>query len=343
MNSKQINIMFVFIVSIVLYKLYTDLPQEDFINLSEDVPKSNSEFVDKAKSMINRPVRKINRQPLIECEGGMSKRSSDCNPTIASDYYAMRPIIQHNEYENILKQILIDSVDPIEEEEEEEEILDNYKYPMRFIYDGDEDNLMKFIMKRLEESYSNNNKNNKYAMNDTWKGESFSFLNKKIYGFLSEKIDEKQPVKKSPKKIKYVVNFSLFNNHRYSSNDIIIEVFKKDNQFKIKSAILGTFNVKNTVEGVDITSDIDINSNTLKACNNVPKWLYGNTLENLVFNEHGFYEEGNNKLIQGGVPDDLVPELEKYSQQFLPEVSHEPILPKGYKPVQLRGFKVESV
>ena len=69
MNSKQINIVFVFIVSIVLYKLYTNLPQEGFINLSEDVPKSNSDFIDKAKSMINRPVRKINRQPLIECEG----------------------------------------------------------------------------------------------------------------------------------------------------------------------------------------------------------------------------------------------------------------------------------
>ena len=62
MNSKQINIMFVFVVSIVLYKLYTDLPQEDFINLSEDVPKSNSEFIDRAKSMINRPVRKLNRK-----------------------------------------------------------------------------------------------------------------------------------------------------------------------------------------------------------------------------------------------------------------------------------------
>ena len=160
---------------------------------------------------------------------------------------------------------------------------------------------------------------------------------------LKKKLLEKKPSDKSPNKVKYIINFSLFNNHRYSSNDIIIEIFKKDNQFKITSAILGTFNIKNTVEGVDITSDIDINSNTLKECNNVPKWLYGNTLENLVFNEHGFYEEGNNNLIQGGVPDDLVPELEKYSQQFLPEVSHEPILPKGYKPIQLRGFKVESV
>lgn len=343
MNSKQINIMFVFIVSIILYKLYTNFPQEEFINLSEDVPKSNSEFVDKAKSMINRPGRKINRQPLIECEGGMSKRSSDCNPSIASDYYGMRPLIQHRDYENILKDMLINSVDPVQEEEEEEENLDDYKYPMRFIYDGDEDKLMKFIMRRLEESYSKNNKNAKYAQIDTWKGESFSFLNEKIYGFLSSKQDEKAPASKSPKKVKYVINFSLFNNHRYSSNDIIIEIFKKDEQFKIKSALLGTFNVKNTVEGVDITSDIDINSNTLKSCNNVPKWLYGNTLENLVFNEHGFYEEGNNKIIQGGVPEELIPELEKHSQQFLPEVSHKPILPKGYKPIQLRGFKVETI
>ena len=57
----------------------------------------------------------------------------------------------------------------------------------------------------------------------------------------------------------------------------------------------------------------------------------------------GFYEEGQNFAIKGGVPESLNDQIEKYSDKFLPDVSHAPILPENYKTVQLRGFKIESV
>ena len=45
----------------------------------------------------------------------------------------------------------------------------------------------------------------------------------KVYAFSDKKIEGK----KFPKEIRYVINFSLFNNHRYSSNDIIVEILKE--------------------------------------------------------------------------------------------------------------------
>ena len=89
--------------------------------------------------MVNRPPRVIKRND--------SKRSVECNPEDSSTYYGMRPIIQHKEYENVIKDILIRITKPIEFDYSE------FKHPMRFLQTNDEDNLIKFIMARINEAY----------------------------------------------------------------------------------------------------------------------------------------------------------------------------------------------
>ena len=64
------------------------------------------------------------------------------------------------------------------------------------------------------------------------------FFSKSLSLNLIDKLDKSQSHYLSKvMRLKINENFSLFNNHRYSSNDIIIEIFKKDNQFKITSSI----------------------------------------------------------------------------------------------------------
>ena len=318
MNTSQVNFMFIFVLSVIMFKLYNT---DNFSDIPDEIIPSIPD--DKSKKMINRPPRTIKKKS--------SKRSVECIPEDSATYYGMRPIMQHKEYEDVLKDILIRITKSIEFDYSE------FKHPMRFLQTNDEDNLIKFIMVRINEAYRANPNNEKYALKDTWDGEQFSYLNQKVYAFSNEKIEGK----KFPDEIRYVINFSLFNNHRYSSNDIIVEIIKFDNEYHIVSAVLGTFDVKTDVVGIGFNKSID--SSSLDEPGNPPHWLYGNTVEDLVFNKYGFYEEGQNYAIKGGVPESLNDQIEKYSEKFLPDVSHKPILPKNYKTTQLRGFKLESV
>ena len=301
-----------------MFKLYST---DNFSDVPDAIIPSIPE--DQSKKTINRPPRVIKRNG--------TKRSIECSPEISATYYGMRPIMQHSEYEGVLIDILSRIAKPIEFEHSK------FKHPMRFLQTNDEENLMKFIMKNINEAYRQNPKNEKYALQDTCDGEHFSYLNQTVYAFS----DKKMEGKKFPQEIRYVINFSLFNNHRYSSNDIIVEILKLGNVYHIISALLGTYDVKTDVVGVGLNKSID--SSSLKESGNPPHWLYGNTVEDITFNKYGFYEEGQNYTIKGGVPESLNEQLEEYSEQFLPEVSHEPILPKNYKTVQLRGFKVETI
>tara|TARA_A100001015_G_scaffold45856_2_gene50666 strand:+ start:2311 stop:3267 length:957 start_codon:yes stop_codon:yes gene_type:complete len=318
MNTSQVNFMFIFVLSVIMFKLYNT---DNFSDVPDAIIPSIPE--DQSKKTINRPPRVIKRNN--------SKRSVECSAITSATYYGMRPIIQYNEYENVIKDILLRITKPIEFDYSE------FKHPMRFLQTNDEENLMKFIMARINEAYRENPNNEKYALEDTWDGEHFSYLNQKVYSFSDKKIEGK----KFPKEIRYVINFSLFNNHRYSSNDIIVEILKLEDVYHIMSAVLGTYDVKTDVVGVGINKSID--SSSIEEPGNPPHWLYGDTVEDITFNKYGFYEEGQNYTIKGGVPESLNDQLEEYSDKFLPEVSHAPILPKNYKTVQLRGFKVESV
>ena len=102
----------------------------------------------------------------------------------------MRPIMQHNEYESVITDILIRITKPIEFDYSE------FKQPMRFLQTNDEENLMKFIMARINEAYRENPNNEKYALQDTWDGEQFSYLNQKVYAFSDKKIEGKKFPKK---------------------------------------------------------------------------------------------------------------------------------------------------
>ena len=139
--------------------------------------------------------------------------------------------------------------------------------------------------------------NEKYALKDTWDGEHFSYLNQKVYAFSDKKIEGKKFQKKLSTSLIFLSSIII----RYSSNDIIVEIIKFDNEYHIVSAVLGTFDVKTDVVGVGINKSID--SSSVDEPGNPPHWLYGNTVEDIVFNKYGFYEEGQNFAIKGGVPE----------------------------------------
>ena len=145
-----------------MFKLYNT---DNFSDVPDAIIPSIPE--DQSKKTINRPPRVIKRND--------SKRSVECSAITSATYYGMRPIIQHNEYENVIKDILIRITKPIEFDYSE------FKHPMRFLQTNDEENLMKFIMTRINEAYRENPNNEKYALEDTWDGEQFLVILIKRY------------------------------------------------------------------------------------------------------------------------------------------------------------------
>jgi len=140
MNTSQVNFMFIFVLSVIMFKLYST---DNFSDVPDAIIPSIPE--DKSKKTVNRPPRVIKRNG--------SKRAVECNPKDSATYYGMRPIMQHNEYENVITDILIRITKPIEFD------YSKFKQPMRFLQTNDEENLMKFIMSKINEAYRENPNN----------------------------------------------------------------------------------------------------------------------------------------------------------------------------------------
>lgn len=210
-----------------------------------------------------------------------------CSEDNAIRYYAMRPIIQPNEYTKLLKEMF----DGIVEVEPEPEGMTS----IQVFCTNTQKDIMSFIMGKVALQVS---KMPRFNKNSSWGAEQFIHTEPtEIYEY-SGKMGRY-----------YRVIFNLYNTYRSISTLVVVTL--KKNGPKIISMKLVNEDTHDHVKGVSMSKGI-ISPEKLDPHEdlnplNPVDWIYKNTLDDKKFNKHGFYSNNPNENIEieGGVPDSL--------------------------------------
>ena len=283
--------------------------------------------------MITRPPFYVHQPYIAPCEEGKnglfsnSKFQIDCDPEVSAKYYANRPIINPDDYHQLLEFLFKNIAEPFEMD------TTTLVHSQMFSSGDDYSEIMKFVMNKINGGVSNLKPFVDYAKVDTWGGEQFAFLNEKIYSFtatdtaslpqqtqatLARYGDLDEPTK-------YVLSFTLYNTRRSVSTDVIANILcprKGENHlvsinFGTETPNDGGIRPYQWIEN----GGINLNAQGIPDCNNEPQWIFGNTLENEFFNTKGFHDPNpsNNVIVEGGVPDSLNDVLNGCDQGFIME------------------------
>lgn len=253
-----------------------------------------------------------------------TKGAFPCKTEVEGKYYAMRPILNPDTYQEMISILLESCVD------KEDFDQTKYKYPNEFSTGDSYTNVMRFILDKLNKSKTQLEIFKEYAKNDTWGGEQFAYLNEKVFAFTEsppEGSQQQQAIdarKSSKIPTKYVISFTLHNTLRSSSIDIVAIVFFDGKKYHLVYINFATESPQN--EGITSFSFGNFKSGSVSGPNkeyeleqSTPQWIYGNTIENKTFNLKGFHDPDgkHNFLIPGGVPEEYNDVLEKCDQGYL--------------------------
>jgi len=287
------------------------------------------------------------------CQAGANVQSW-CKPEVATDYYAMRPIITIEKYDQWLRELFnelkgfttktnivngqidewkITSYNDVPKVHEPPYDLVNKAFqqydPKTFV--DEETATINWLMKAIAGAVT---KLPAMHHNGSWKKEEFHHTDVKFYASF---------ITKDTKIIGnyYNIVFNLYNALRSTSTIVSCNVgmYQPSLNTAYKWA-LGTddpsgYNIENNGGKslqIDINPDTGINCNSItKTCASDPqpiKWLYGNSLEIPEYNMHGFNTPGSNIKLQGAgsntdslegfIPKDLeLPSNQDFQQQQL--------------------------
>lgn len=265
---------------------------------------------------------------------GKGEQSSPCNPEIEAKYYAMRPLLNTDQYHDMLGKLFrhIEQKVPFP--------TASIRFPEEFCDKDCFHGVIRFIMDRINRAKTDLPVFKAYAKNDTWGGEQFAYLNEKVYAFTAQdtnRMSEQERARAArygavPGPRKFVVTFTLHNTLRSSSTDVVATVFSKNNKYYLRSINFATKGPSDWVQAYTfqpskggIEPQPGNNSDT-----NKPSWLFGNTIQNKLFNLKGFYDEPNNILIEGGVPKELNAFVDKHDQKiYMPPANRLNSVAKG--------------
>ena len=154
------------------------------------------------------------------------KMQTDCNPTVSAKYYANRPIVNPNDYHSLLEFLFNNVTDPFTMPTKD------LVHPQMFSESDDYSELMKFVMKKIDQGVETLKPFVDYSKIDTWGGEQFAFLNEKLYAFTREDtaaLSEEEQARKArygeyTGPVKYNIAFTLYNTLRSISTDVILVV-----------------------------------------------------------------------------------------------------------------------
>lgn len=265
--------------------------------------------------------------PSATSKFGKGEMNEPCCPTTAGKYYGMRPILTPETLQKMIKMLYDNVLDKNVPEHIDQSRLTNQN---KFCDDNSYTKVMKFILGKLNRGKAEMSIFKDYAKADTWGGDQFAYLNQQVYMFTSDdpsKLSEQEQAKRARKKhggdVKYVVTFTLYMPLRSTSLDTTAIVLESKSKyyltyldFTTKDVVTGNEPVGVNVPGGNIIQpDVD----GLPPQQNTPNWIYGNTLENVTFNQFGFHDpdEKNNILIPGGIPDEYIKVLEKCDNAYL--------------------------
>jgi hypothetical protein len=252
------------------------------------------------------------------CYAG-SKHEVWCNEQNSIDYYAMRPLVRPKTYNewliNLFKHIIVpgNSVS---------NILDSKLTPKMYCTDGktpfndinEKTAIMKWLMARIAVAVT---KIPQLQKNGSWKNEEFHHTDSEMYAFTTD--NNKGSV--------YKLVFNLYNPLRSTSTLVEAVVISPNNQgytlVKMNFVSKGEWDEsnENMPKGYNLPNSngrlvIDLNSPGLPN-STLMDWNYGNTLNVQEFNEYGFYENGKNVEVKGGVPESLKSAIAKHEGQML--------------------------
>ena len=260
---------------------------------------------------------------------GKGEMTAPCKPEVEAKYYAMRPLLTPGNYDKMLENLFSAIIEEIPEDVPQKNLI----YQTQFCNKDCYNNVMKYIMKKINYAKKNLPIFKEYAKSDTWGGEQFAFLNEKVFVYSNQKTSElsqQDQAKmarygKNPGHKKYVVTFTLHNTLRSSSSDVVAILYQKDNKFFMKYINFANKKPTNIIQGQNIGSPgkgpgINLNNENIPGRDSGPNWIYGNTIQNNLFNLKGFYDSENpenNILIPGGVPEEFTEVLQKCDQSAL--------------------------
>jgi len=256
------------------------------------------------------------------------------NAGVEAKYYAQRPLLNPDAYHKMLELLF----NHINEKSQKNlpnfirEIQDLFIYQDQFSQGDTYSNVMKHIMKIINQSKKQVKELVEYAKKDTWKGENFAFLEQKVFSFSrydSSKLSEQERARlanerNEPKKL--VVNFDLYNTLRSTATNVNVSVFYFKGRYYIEHIDFST--KKPSTGGLEpytFSSDkqsggivTNQSKNGYKDRSPVPNWIFGNTIENTLFNSKGFHgSDDENIYIEGGVPDEFKEVLKNNPNGYL--------------------------
>ena len=260
--------------------------------------------------IVKRPIEKAVRNYTDNCTNalfpnatssfGKGETTTPCDPSVESNYYAARPILNSNTYHEKLEHLF----KYIEEETE----YDDSKLVKQdeFSNENDYKASLDYLMKKIKETQEILPLFKDYAKNDTWKGEDFFHINEKIFIFGPKENSETDQRENSENDKKFVISFTLYNTLRSVSTDIVAVLLFVNGRFIIKSIKFASKKSEKWVDGVNVGKKMCIGTD----CINQP---FGNTIENESFNCKGFKSEIDleNYTIKGGVPEELMEILQQ--------------------------------
>ena len=254
------------------------------------------------------------------CYSG-SKHQNWCNEENAIKYYAMRPLVTPKNYNELLMNLFNHIVVP---GNTVSKILDSKLTPKMFCSDGnpfddidEKRKIMKWLMEKIAVGV---NQIPKMKKNSSWGNEQFHHTDSEMYAFTTD----------NGKGSVFKLVFNLYNPLRSTSTMVETVVISPND----KGYVLAKMNFVNKGEwdttnpnlpeamrGYNLGKSngdlvVDMNSPGLPN-SSLLKWNYGNTLNIQEFNEFGFYENGKNVEISGGVPESLKAAIAKHNGHML--------------------------
>lgn len=282
--------------------------------------------------------------PKAASKYGKGEIAGPCCPDVGGRYYGMRPILTPEALQKMVKTLFEHVTQKVPSQVDQNRL----KYQNQFCDSDSYSEVMKYVIRRLNQGQANLPIFKNYAKADTWGGDTFAYLNEEIFMFTEQnpaKFSDQEQAKRARKKngqdTKYVLTFTLYMPLRSLSLDTTAILFRHKGKYYLNYIDFTTksesrdgpmgVNVESFKTGEILQPDMG----GLPPGQSTPNWIYGNALENKTFNLKGFHdpEESKNILIPGGVPEEYKSVLEKCDQGYLmdPAGSEGPRMKGGYQ------------
>jgi len=253
--------------------------------------------------------------PLASSPFGKGEMGSP-EAQIEAKYYAQTPLLNPGEYYNLLGQLFAKMrPDPLPEKIKD--TRENFIYQNKFCQAYKGKDLIRFVMNKINRAKKGNRLYKALAKADTWGGEHWTPLDPIIFAFskydstrLSEQ-EQARMAQRGTEPLKLVVNFTLYNTFRSIATNVSVLLYSYQGKYYLQEIGITS---KNPQVPKEATLGGDMSPK--------PQWIYGNTIEQQMFNKWGTpVKDGH--YIKGGIPQEFEEIVNKYPDAYLEELNRD--------------------